>query len=88
MPKEYSSEHLSFLFKSSKAGLSVIYILGERRHPLHLVSETCKNLSEYMSKKKHIILPAGCTGKGIWMGEEKKGYEDWEGLFSFEVEEI
>lgn len=41
-----------------------------------------------MSKNKHIILPGGWGGKGLWMGEERKGDEDWEGLFRFEVEEI
>lgn len=34
-PEEYSSEHVLFLLKVSKARLSVIYILGEIKHPLH-----------------------------------------------------
>ena len=39
---------------------------------------TLKNLSENMSKKKHIILPVGCGRNRIRMAEERKGHEDWE----------
>ena len=54
------------------------YILEKIKHTFSLMVETVNNLSDYINKKKHDILPGGC----------ERNVEDWEGLFDSEIEEI